>query len=128
MPRVLSHTSPPDATAMPALSFPVSLINGVAVVTTPDEIDISNASLLREALVTATHSAVQAVVVDMSGTEYCDSTGLNVLVRAQKKAEPDGVELRLVVRASAVQRMLTVTGVAGLFRVFADLDEATRAA
>ena len=111
---------------MPDLSFPVSLIHGMAVVTTPGEIDISNASLLRAALVTATHSAAEIVVVDMSGTEYCDSTGLNVLVRAQKKAEPAGVQLRLVVQASAVQRMLTVTGVAGLFRVYADLDEATR--
>src|SRR5580692_6305455 len=126
MPRVLSHVSPPVASAMPDLSFPVSLVNGMTVVTTPDEIDISNASLLRAALATATRSAPEIVVVDMSGTEYCDSTGLNVLVRAQKKAEPAGVQLRLVVQANAVQRMLTVTGVAGLFRVYASLDEATR--
>jgi anti-sigma B factor antagonist len=126
MARVLSDVSPGVATAMPDLSFPVSLVNGMAVVTTPGEIDISNASLLRTALVTATHSAAEIVVVDMSGTEYCDSTGLNVLVRAQKKAEPARVQLRLVVQANAVQRMLTVTGVAGLFRVYADLDEATR--
>jgi anti-sigma B factor antagonist len=111
---------------MPEVSFPVSLINGMAVVTTPDEIDISNASLLRAALVTATHSAAEIVVVDMSGTEYVDSTGLNVLVRAQKKADPADVQLRLVVQGNAVQRMLTVTGVAGLFRVYASLDEATR--
>jgi anti-sigma B factor antagonist len=126
MPRVLSHVSPPVATAMPEVSFPVSLINGMAVVTTPDEIDISNASLLRAALVAATHSAAGIVVVDMSGTEYVDSTGLNVLVRAQKKADPADVQLRLVVQGNAVQRMLTVTGVAGLFRVYANLDEATR--
>jgi anti-sigma B factor antagonist len=111
---------------MPEVSFPVSLINGMAVVTTPDEIDISNASLLRAALVAATHSAAGIVVVDMSGTEYVDSTGLNVLVRAQKKADPADVQLRLVVQGNAVQRMLTVTGVAGLFRVYANLDEATR--
>ena len=77
-------------------------------------------------MVAATHSAAGIVVVDMSGTEYVDSTGLNVLVRAQKKADPADVQLRLVVQGNAVQRMLTVTGVAGLFRVYANLDEATR--
>ncbi len=112
---------------MPDLSFPVALINGMAVVTTPAEIDISNASQLRAALVTATHSAAKIVVVDMSGTEYCDSTGLNVLVRARKKAEQAGIQLRLVVQGNAVQRMLTVTGVSGLFPVYADLDQATGA-
>jgi len=98
------------------------------VVTTPEEIDISNAALLREALLSATLSGQPVIVVDMSGTEFCDSTGLNVLVRALGQAEQAGGELRLVMGGIALQRVLTVTGVAGMFRIYETLGQALEAA
>jgi anti-sigma B factor antagonist len=109
-------------------SFPVSRHDGQAVVTTPEEIDLSNAGLLREALISATASGQPVIVVDMSGTEFCDSTGLNVLVRALGQAEEAGTELRLVMGGTGVQRVLTVTGVAGMFRIFQTLGQALDAA
>jgi anti-sigma B factor antagonist len=109
-------------------SFPVLVRDGFAVVTTPEEIDISNARPLRDALVSAARSGQRRIVVDMSGTEYCDSTGLNVLVRARAQAEEDGGELWLVMGGSALQRILTVTGVAGLFRIYDTLGQALEAA
>jgi anti-anti-sigma factor len=109
-------------------SFPVSVHEGQAVVTTPEEIDISNAGLLREALASAAASGQPVIVVDMSGTEFCDSTGLNVLVRALGKAEQADAELRLVMGGSGVRRVLTVTGVAGMFRIYETLGQALDAA
>ncbi|MGH3302832.1 MAG: STAS domain-containing protein [Streptosporangiaceae bacterium] len=105
-------------------SFPVSVHDGLAVVTTPAEIDISNAGPLREALVSAAATGQRVIVVDMSGTEYCDSTGLNVLVRALAVADREGAELRLVMGGSGLQRIMTVTGVAGMFRIYDTLGEA----
>jgi anti-sigma B factor antagonist len=64
----------------------------------------------------------------MSGTEYCDSTGLNVLVRALEQADQDGAQLRLVMGGTALQRILTVTGVVGLFRIYETLGQALEAA
>jgi anti-sigma B factor antagonist len=98
------------------------------VVTTPDEIDITNAALFREALLAAAAGGLPVVVIDMTRTEFCDSTGLNVLVRALRQAEQASTELLLVVRASALHRMLAVSGVAELFRTYASLAEATDAA
>ncbi|MGB6457576.1 MAG: STAS domain-containing protein [Streptosporangiaceae bacterium] len=109
-------------------SFPVSVHDGLAVVTTPEEVDISNAGPMREALVSAAATGRSVIVVDMSGTEYCDSTGLNVLVRALAQADQDGAELRLVMGGTGLQRILTVTGVAGLFRIFQTLGQALEAA
>jgi anti-sigma B factor antagonist len=109
-------------------SFPVSLHDGQAVVTTPEEIDIANAGLLRQALISATASGQPVIVVDMSGTEFCDSTGLNVLVRALGQAEEAGAELRLVMGGTGVQRVLTVTGVVGMFRIYETLGQALEAA
>jgi anti-anti-sigma factor len=108
-------------------SFPVTWSDGLTVVTTPDEIDITNAGLLREALLAAAAGGQPVVVVDMTGTEFCDSTGLNVLVRALRQAEQADAELVLVVRASALHRMLTVSGVGELFRTYGSLAEAVDA-
>jgi anti-sigma B factor antagonist len=109
-------------------SFPVSVRDGQAVVATPEEIDISNAGLLREALMSATASGQPVIVVDMSGTEFCDSTGLNVLVRALAQAQQADAELRLVMGGTGVQRVLTVTGVASMFRIYETLGQALDAA
>lgn len=109
-------------------SFPVSVRDGLAVVTTPEEIDISNAGLLRAALLSAASSGQPVIVVDMSGTEFCDSTGLNVLVRALGQADEDRYELRLVIGGDAVRRILTVTGVGGMFRIYETLRQALAAA
>jgi anti-anti-sigma factor len=109
-------------------SFPVSVRDGLAVVATPEEVDISNAGLLREALLSATASGQPVIVVDMSGTEFCDSTGLNVLVRALGQAADVGSELRLVMGGAGLQRILMVTGVAGMFRVYETLGQALEAA
>jgi anti-sigma B factor antagonist len=109
-------------------TFPVSLRDGLAVVTTPEGIDIANAGLLREALLSAAATGQPVIVVDMSGTEYCDSTGLNVLVRALGQATQDGGELRLVMGGAGLRRILTVTGVAGMFRIYETLEAAFDAA
>lgn len=116
------------ATQVSDPSFPVSVHRSLAVVTTPAEIDISNAGLLREALLAAAATGTPAIVVDMSGTEFCDSTGLNVLIRALRQADQDGGELRLVMGGSGLERILNVTGVAGIFRIYETLGQALEAA
>jgi anti-sigma B factor antagonist len=119
--------SAPGSGSVPDVTFPVTQRDDLVVVTTPDEIDIGNAWQLREALLSAAVTGPPAVIVDMSGTEFCDSTGLNVLVRALKRATEEGSELRLVVRGTALLRILTVSGVGSMFRVYDSLDLALEA-
>ena len=106
--------------------FPVTVRDGLAIVTTPAEIDIGNAGLLRAALQEAADTRLPLTVVDLTSTEFCDSTGLSVLVRALRQAEDDGTKLRLVLGGPAVRRILTVTGVAGLFQIFDSLEQAAK--
>jgi anti-sigma B factor antagonist len=110
------------------LSFPVSLHAGLAVVTTPDEVDIGNSGLLRAALQSAASADRPVIVVDMTDTEFCDSTGLNVLVLALKQANQDGGQIRLVVRGMALQRILNVSGVGTMFQIYDSLSQALQAA
>jgi anti-sigma B factor antagonist len=113
---------------VPDPSFPVTQLNGRVVVTTPAEIDIGNAGLLREALLAAAATGPLVIIVDMTRTEFCDSTGLHVLVRALKQANDDSSQLILVVRGSALRRILAVSGVGSMFRMYDSLDEAVGAA
>ncbi len=109
---------------MSASSFSVTAGDGLVVVATPDEIDVGNAGLLRAALREAAAQDQPAIIVDMSATEFCDSTGLNVLVRALRQAAESDRELRLVVGGAALRRILKVTGMASMFRSYDSLDEA----
>ena len=109
---------------MPEASFPVELAGAVPVVAAPEEIDITNAAGLRAALLQAAGPGNQTLVVDMSRTQFCDSAGLNVLVRAHKRAQAGGGELHLVIRGAAVLRILAVTGIGGLIPTFPSLGQA----
>jgi anti-sigma B factor antagonist len=104
--------------------YEVSWAAGFPVVTTPDEIDVSNAAEFRRSLLSSANGSYPTLVVDMSRTVFCDSTGLHQLIQARARAIAAGGEIRLVVRAAPVLRLLRIMGIEGLFPVFATLAEA----
>ncbi len=109
---------------MPEISFPVEVVEGVPVVTAPEEIDIANAAGLKVALHEAAGPGHGLVVVDMSRTRFCDSTGLNALVSAARQARAEGGEVRLVVVGDAVARIVALTGVDRVIPIYASLEDA----
>ena len=109
---------------MPEDSFPVEVVSGVPVVTAPEEIDITNAAGLRAALLEAAAHQSGTLVADMTQTQFCDSSALNVLVRAHKRARAEGGELLLVICAAAVLRIFAVTGIDHLIPRFPNLEQA----
>jgi hypothetical protein len=66
---------------MTGVRYPIEMVNGVPVVAAPPEIDASNAGWLRAVLLEAAACGQATFVVDMTGTQFCDSAGLGVLVR-----------------------------------------------
>jgi anti-sigma B factor antagonist len=102
----------------------LSFAGGLPVVRPATEIDATNAEALRAALMAAAQGAPRAVVIDMTETAFCDSTGLSVLVRAHKQLESQGGELRMVTREPTLLRIFAVTGIASMFHMFASLDDA----
>lgn len=103
---------------MPEKHSPVMWLSKAAVITLPVEIDISNADRVREDLLSVLNRGAKTLVVDMGGTTFCDSAGVNALVRALKRATANGTEMRLVVSAPGVQRVLAITGVDRLMDVY----------
>jgi anti-sigma B factor antagonist len=101
------------------------MVHGVPVVTAPAEIDATNAGRLRAMLAGRATRGHATVIVDLTGTEFCDSAGLTVLVRAYKRALADRGELRLVLPDSgSVVRILTMTGLDRVIPHFTSLEQA----
>lgn len=54
--------------------------------------------------------AGQALVFDMMGVEFIDSTGIGTLVELQMAARAAGVEASISRRSARVERILEITG------------------
>lgn len=110
---------------MSASRYPFRMAGDIPVVTAPDEIDITTAGQLRAVLLEWQTQGFTTVVVDLTGTQFCDSTGLRELVWAHKRAVADGGGLRLVTPAEGVfARIFTVTGLDGIVPHYATLQQA----
>ena len=108
---------------MPDARFTVEVVRGVPVVAAPEEIDITNAEALRAALLTAADGH-GTLVVDMTQTQFCDSSGLHVLIAAHRRAGAEGREVLLVIPSTAVLRVFALTGMDTVIPNFTSLAEA----
>ena len=108
----------------PDAGFPVEVIGHVAVVAAPEDIDVTNAAGLRTALRHAAARGSRTVVVDMSRTQFCDTTGIHALVAAHKQARAEGSQVLLVIGGAAVRRIFSITGLDGVIPAFPDLEQA----
>ena len=101
------------------------MTSGVPVVEAPAEIDIVNAEQLRTVLREAGTRGHATVVLDMTGTRFCDSEGFSVLIGAHKWALAEGGGLRLVIPSSSlVFRVFRAIGLGRFIPRFASLEEA----
>ncbi|WP_289009912.1 STAS domain-containing protein [uncultured Thermomonospora sp.] len=88
-----------------------------AVVTATGELDLYTAPRLQTALASLIHDRADRVVVDLSGVEFCDSTGVNVLLAAMKRLQEQGGTLELAGLRPPVRRILQVTGLDSVFTI-----------
>ncbi|MFF7452171.1 MULTISPECIES: anti-sigma factor antagonist [unclassified Streptomyces] len=67
------------------------------------------------------------VVLDLSGVSFCDSAGLNLLLRADKEARLGGVELVLACVPQHLRRIVEMTGADQVLRIHDTVTEAEAA-
>ena len=109
---------------MPDRRYPL-MTSGVPVIEAPAEIDIVNAEQLRTVLRAAGTRGHATVVLDMTGTRFCDSEGFSVLVAVHKWALAEGGGLRLIIpTGSRVLRIFRVIGLGRFIPRFASLEQA----
>ncbi|MEE1824204.1 STAS domain-containing protein [Streptomyces sp. BE20] len=106
----------------PALDVRLRAGAGDLVLDAVGELDQDTGPLLNAAVNSAldTTSGLRELVVDMSRVAFCDSSGLNALIRAYQKAREAGMELRLLSPTAPVAALLRRTGVDRVLRVSTD--------
>lgn len=114
----------PGSTSRGRLTVAVRHQGASAVVAPEGELDHHTADLLREALEQSVDDGYGRLVVDCSGLEFCDSTGLNILLGARLKAEAAGGGVHLAGMRPVVARVFEITGAGAVFTVHDDLESA----
>jgi anti-sigma B factor antagonist len=109
---------------MPDAGFPVWEVRGVPVVAAPEEIDITNADELRSALLEAAARGGGTLVVDLTRTRFCDTSGLHALVGAHQRSRAGSGQTLLVIPDAAVLRIFAITGIDRVIPTFATLEQA----
>ncbi|MEV8590602.1 STAS domain-containing protein [Streptomyces sp. NPDC051180] len=105
--------------AQPArLRVEVRTVDGATELLAPvGELDHHTAELLRVPLDDALDQGRTRLVVDCSGLEFCDSTGLNVLLGARLRADAAGGGVHLAAMRPPVARVFQITGAEAVFTV-----------
>lgn len=108
-------------------SYPVRWTGGRAIVALPERIDASNAGPIREELLSVINRGAEGLIADLTGTISCDHAGADALARVHHRAVVSGTELRLVVTAQIVRRMLSRNGLDRMVSIYPSLEAATAA-
>jgi anti-anti-sigma factor len=92
------------------------------------EIDIATSPRLIAALNEAVTDSAGAVVVDLSAVAFMDSTGLALLIRAQRRMSRRGRGFAVVCPDGPVRRIFELTDMVGMLRVTPSRETALSAA
>jgi len=106
---------------------PVQWHGDQAVVTLPEQMDVSNAGQIREELLWTINRGATALVVDMTATISCDHAGADAVARAYRRAVVSGTGMRLVVTAQVVRRVLSLSSLDRLVSIYPSLEAALAA-
>ena len=109
---------------MQAAELPAEWRGRLAVVTLPEEIDMSNGAAVQEGLLDLVAQRPETMVVDMSATTFCDSAGVRAVMLAHRQAAAGGCGFRLVIFSPAVRRVFTIIGADQLTSIYSRLASA----
>jgi anti-sigma B factor antagonist len=100
---------------------------GHTVVALGGELDLADAAAVAAAL-TALAARAPAIIVDLAGLEFIDSSGVAALARGRRQARQAGGDLMLAAPQQKVRRVLAITRLAEAISVCATVEEAVREA
>lgn len=121
MPADARHTF--DGRAGSPLTADLRWSGACAVIAVSGELDHDSIQPLGDALDEVFTRGADRIVVDCAGLTFCDSTGLNILLRARQRAAEAGSTVELAALRPPVGRMFDVTGAMSVFTVHEELPD-----
>ncbi|MFJ6940167.1 STAS domain-containing protein [Streptomyces sp. NPDC101132] len=100
---------------------------GAALCAVAGDLDIEMMEPAEQALAALVGERPPLLVVDLEGVGFCDSSGLNLLLRTRAAAANAGIAFRLAAVPPAVMRVLELTGAQSVFSLHTTVEEAVAA-
>ena len=97
---------------------------GVAVIALGGEADVYTSPRIKQEIVDLLNNGSTKLVVDLTGVEYLDSTGLGVLIGGLKRARERDGDLKLICDNVRILRIFEITGLTKIFDIHRSEPEA----
>jgi anti-anti-sigma factor len=108
--------------------LPVESTDAYTRVLFPAEVDLTNAPDISDQLLRLLNTGAHALILDLTGTRFFSSSGINVIIRAHLRASALGARLAAVVPAGGhVRRIFDLVDLPRLITTAGDLDAARTA-
>lgn len=107
------------------LQVSTSTVESATVVAATGELDLHTAPDLDRALKQATQDQASLLVVDLSGVDFMDSTGLSTIVAAVAAARGYGGKIAVVATSAKIMKVFTLTGVDQQVGIYSSVNEAS---
>jgi anti-anti-sigma factor len=89
------------------------------------ELDYANVAELHEVLGSLSLRPGQCLVLDLSGLEFCDSSGITALIAARSNAQAVQADAALAAVPPNTLRVLRIVGLDQIFTIHPDSETAT---
>ena len=107
------------------MDFIVSRENSTAIVkTNVDKLNASNASGLKAELLLLSKNSVNNIVIDMTNTKYCDSSGLSAILVANRMCRDTNGKFVLCGLQSNVMKLIEIAQLDRVLTIVATETEA----
>jgi anti-anti-sigma factor len=113
--------APPTDSVTDRLTVSTRALAGMGVVVLVGELDHDTAPVLAQAADSFVCAGVPKLVVDCSGLGFCDSSGLNTLLKARQWMADGGGRFFLAAPSRQLRRLLDLTGAASVFETLPDV-------
>lgn len=107
------------------MNFQVVDQNKYSVITSQvDKLNASNAPELKSELLNLNKNSVNNIIIDLSNTSYCDSSGLSAILAANRLCKNSGGKFILCGLQPNVQKMIEISQLNRVLNIESDLDSA----
>lgn len=110
------------------ISFDTTVVDGGAtVIEATGRLDMVAAPQLKALVQSAVGEAKTPVVVELSGVQFMDSTGLGALISGLRTTRQAGSDLRIAGATAQVLSVLTMTRIDRIIQPYRSVEDALRA-
>jgi anti-sigma B factor antagonist len=91
---------------------------GVAVIRLGGEVDVYTSPRVKQEILDLLNGGISKIVVDLTGVDYLDSTGLGVLIGGLKRSRERDGDLKLICDNVRILRIFEITGLTKIFDIY----------